>query len=184
MLQQINATRSPEDVEKWVVFAHHSVMQDAVVAVLDTLQIGYFQITGSTAAAKRTKMVAKFQEDSHTQVAVLSIQAAGTGFTLTRATKLFMVEMSFNTSVCMQAEDRIHRTGQLKPTQFVYCILNKSVEEQIWHLLQYKGTSASKVLDNGRSSNSWKTDEVVHWYHPEYVESKTAHHKKKHKTDM
>lgn len=58
---------------------------------------------------KRNALVKKFQDDDDTEVAILSIRAAGTGLNMTRANVAVMCELDWSPGNILQAEDRIHR---------------------------------------------------------------------------
>ncbi len=47
------------------------------------MKVGHIRIDGSVAAEHRMQLVQRFQNDAKTRVAVLSMGAAGTGYTLT-----------------------------------------------------------------------------------------------------
>ncbi|CAI7817035.1 unnamed protein product, partial [Closterium sp. NIES-54] len=76
-------------------------------------KVVYIRIDGSTAPEKRHHLVARFQEDPDTRVAVLGIHAAGVGLTLTAASTVVFAEMAWNPGDLVQAEDRAHRIGQV-----------------------------------------------------------------------
>ena len=62
-----------------------------------------------TSKAVRNRLVNQFQQDDVTEVAILSIRAAGTGLNMTRANVAVMCELDWSPGNILQAEDRIHR---------------------------------------------------------------------------
>ena len=73
---------------KLLVFAHHAEMLDALQAALRARGVVTMRIDGGTAAKKRQDLVASFQDvtaAASPRVALLSINAAGQGLTLTAA---------------------------------------------------------------------------------------------------
>ncbi|CAI5477220.1 unnamed protein product [Closterium sp. Yama58-4] len=97
---------------KFLVFAHHMTMMDALSDFFQKEKVGYIRIDGGTAPEKRHHLVSRFQEDAGTRVAVLGIHAAGVGLTLTAASTVVFAEMAWNPGDLVQAEDRAHRIGQ------------------------------------------------------------------------
>ena len=67
---------------KFLIFAHHSEVLDAIEEVIITDKIGYIRIDGKVVIEKRQDLVNKFQTDEDCLVAILSITACATGLTL------------------------------------------------------------------------------------------------------
>lgn len=63
--------------------------------MLNKSKTGYIRIDGSTPAQKREGLVKQFQEREDVRVAVLGIQAAGVGLTLTSASLVVFAELSW-----------------------------------------------------------------------------------------
>lgn len=119
--------------QKIVIFGHHRDVLDGVESAVRSL--GYqcirygicgvncgqgececrtwCRIDGGTASRRQQAYVARFQTEEECQVAIVGITAAGTGITLTAATTCVFVELYWNPGTLNQAEDRIHRIGQL-----------------------------------------------------------------------
>lgn len=72
------------------------------------------------------------------RVAILSITAASTGLTLTRANLVVFAELHFTPGTLQQAEDRAHRIGQLSPVNVHYLLAKGSADDLIWPLIQRK----------------------------------------------
>ena len=65
--------------EKFIIFAHHSEILDAVEELMNDKNAGYMRIDGSTNSTHRQRNATRFQTDKQCRVAVLSIAAAGVG---------------------------------------------------------------------------------------------------------
>lgn len=72
-----------EQDEKFLLFGHHAVMLDGCERVLSQAKVAYVRIDGGTPQQARNLLVHRFQEEEGVKVALLSIQAAGVGLTLT-----------------------------------------------------------------------------------------------------
>ena len=132
---------------KTIVFVHHKILGDAVEEVLPCIRID-----GSTPREKRDEYVQDFQE-GRVDYACLSMLAAGTGITMTRANNILFAELYFVPGVLMQAEDRAHRIGQKKSVTYVDFIAQKTVDEKIVKALRKKIDIASEIL--GEELRDW-----------------------------
>lgn len=133
---------------KTLVFVHHKVLGDAVEEVLPCIRID-----GSTPRERRDEYVKDFQE-GRVDYACLSMLAAGTGITLTRATNILFAELYFVPGVLMQAEDRAHRIGLQSPLTVTYVIANGSLDNHMFKRATSKLSTLDKCLD-GRSDRKF-----------------------------
>lgn len=85
--------------EKFIVFAHHIVMLDAITQCLEEKSIDYIRIDGSTRQNVRSDLIDYFQNNDECRVAVLSMIACNTGITLTAAKLVIFAELYWNPSV-------------------------------------------------------------------------------------
>jgi len=134
---------------KVLLFGHHRVMLDAVEEVVHRAHLKTMRIDGSTPDVRRTAYVRAFQEDDAVRVAVLSINAAGVGITLTRASLVIMMELLFGPKELFQAEDRVHRIGQTADSVLIrYLILKGSTDDVLWRMVTSKVRNSGLCLDN------------------------------------
>ncbi|XP_034533315.1 DNA annealing helicase and endonuclease ZRANB3 [Notolabrus celidotus] len=134
---------------KFLVFAHHLTMLQACTEAAIEAKAGYIRIDGSVPASERIQLVHKFQGDPETRVAILSIQAAGQGLTLTAASHVVFAELYWNPGHIKQAEDRAHRIGQTSSVNVHYLIANGTFDTVMWSMLNRKETVTGSTL-NGR----------------------------------
>ncbi|ORD93308.1 SMAL1 [Enterospora canceri] len=142
-----------EKETKFLVFAHHKTMIDAIAENIKSMNIKYMKIDGNVPVAKRKMLVDAFQKDDSYKVAVLSLTAASTGLTLTAASLVVFAELFWNPGVLMQAEDRAHRIGQTKPVEVLYLVCEKTIDEIVWPYLLRKLSVLEKI---GLSKNELK----------------------------
>lgn len=139
-----------------VVFAHHTAVLDAICAKLKAEEVPFGRIDGSTPLNKRQQVVNDFQAGK-LQAAVLSITAASTGLTLTRAYDMLICELPFGPGLAAQAEDRIHRIGQKNAAMIRYMIVERTIDDVLWRLINSKSSIAHGILD-GRAKSSFDAE--------------------------
>ncbi|CAO2821705.1 unnamed protein product [Amaranthus hypochondriacus] len=156
---------------KFIIFAHHQTMIEAIHKFLQKKKVGCIRIDGSTPAASRQALVTDFQEKEAIKAAILSIKAGGVGLTLTAASTVIFAELSWTPGDMIQAEDRAHRIGQVSSVNVYYLLANDTVDDIIWDVVQNKLENLGQVLD-GREN----TMEVSH-NRPSYspAKQKTLH---------
>ncbi|XP_048341561.1 SWI/SNF-related matrix-associated actin-dependent regulator of chromatin subfamily A-like protein 1 [Sphaerodactylus townsendi] len=124
--------------EKFLVFAHHKLILDAVSEALQKKHIGYIRIDGSTPSADRQSLCQEFQFSEKYAVAVLSLTAANMGLTFSSADLVVFAELFWNPGVLLQAEDRVHRIGQTSSVDIHYLVAKGTADDYLWPIIQEK----------------------------------------------
>lgn len=93
---------------------------------------------GGLNSAERAGIVSAFQACDGPPVLVLSLRAAGTGLTLTRAADVIHFDRWWNPAVEAQASDRAHRIGQTRTVTVTTLTSATTVEEHIASMQQRK----------------------------------------------
>ncbi|CAA7398605.1 unnamed protein product [Spirodela intermedia] len=117
---------------KFLIFAYHHPMLDAIHKFLLKKKVGCIRIDGSTPSSTRQELVSQFQEKDDIKAAVLSIKAAGFGLTLTAASTVIFSELSWTPGDIIQAEDRAYRIGQVHSVNVYYLLSNETVDDIMW----------------------------------------------------
>ncbi|NWW14081.1 SMAL1 protein, partial [Oreocharis arfaki] len=145
---------------KFLVFAHHKIMLDAVVAELKKKHIEHIRIDGSTSSAERQALCQKFQFSEKQAVAVLSLTAANMGLTLSAADLVVFAELFWNPGILIQAEDRAHRIGQTSSVNVHYLVAKGTADDYLWPMIQEKikvlgeaGLSETNFSETAESTN-------------------------------
>lgn len=134
--------------QKFLVFAHHTVLLDAIEQVCSRRKTcKYIRIDGKTPSSERSKLVNSFQNEENVKVAILSIRAAGVGLTLTAASIVVFAEMTWTPGEIIQAEDRAHRIGQASSVNVYFLHVKQSVDDIIWASVQSKLENVGQALD-------------------------------------
>jgi len=133
----------PEDV-KVVVFAwHREVVSEIVKALQDTDRTVDY-ITGEVSEEKRQKAIDAFQTGGLNTL-VMNMQAGGVGITLTAATKALYVQFPYSAIHWIQSQKRVHRIGSKQPVQIIKIIIEKSIDEDVYKILQDRVVNIEKV---------------------------------------
>jgi SWI/SNF-related matrix-associated actin-dependent regulator of chromatin subfamily A-like protein 1 len=118
-----------ETNESVLVFAvHKTVIAELSKSLSDFSPI---VITGDTEMSKRHLLVEEFQLNPKKRLFIGNIQAAGTGFTLTKATRVVFVEYSWTPSDNIQAADRAHRVNQRENVLVHYLVYRHSIDAKV-----------------------------------------------------
>ncbi|XP_057884416.1 SWI/SNF-related matrix-associated actin-dependent regulator of chromatin subfamily A-like protein 1 [Melospiza georgiana] len=145
---------------KFLVFAHHKIMLDAVAAELKKKHVEHIRIDGSTSSAERQTLCQKFQLSEKQAVAVLSLTAANMGLTLSAADLVVFAELFWNPGILIQAEDRAHRIGQTSSVNVHYLVAKGTADDYLWPMIQEKikvlgeaGLSETNFSETAESTN-------------------------------
>ena len=133
---------------KIVIFSQWKKMFDLLCSELDKVGLSYEYLNGDIPAGERKTMIERFQHDQTLKI-FLSTDAGGVGINLQRANMLINIDLPWNPAVLEQRIGRIYRLGQKKHIQVYNFISEGSIEHRILHLLDFKKTVFTGVLDEG-----------------------------------
>lgn len=134
-----------------LVFSQFTTMLDLIRKALEAAGIPTMTITGATPTQRRAELVQEFNEAPQETVFLLSLRAAGTGLTLTRADYVFLYDPWWNPAVERQAIDRTHRIGQDKPVFAYRLVAAETVEEKVLRMQEEKAELFEDVLGGTES---------------------------------
>ncbi|MFI8932463.1 DEAD/DEAH box helicase [Streptomyces sp. NPDC053474] len=134
-----------------LIFTQYTAMARLIEAHLQQRAIASQFLHGATPVAARETMVQRFQ-DGEVPVFLLSLKAAGTGLTLTRAGHVIHFDRWWNPAVEEQATDRAYRIGQTQPVMVHRLLTEGTIEDHIADLLESKRQLADAVLDSGEAA--------------------------------
>uniref|UniRef100_A0A0A9D1M8 Helicase C-terminal domain-containing protein n=1 Tax=Arundo donax TaxID=35708 RepID=A0A0A9D1M8_ARUDO len=132
---------------KFLIFAHHVTMIDAIEQYLLKKKVKCIRIDGKTPVTTRQTLVTDFQNKDDIRAAVLSIKAGGFGLILTAASTVFFAELSWTPGDVIQAEDRAHRIGQVSSVNVYYLLAHDTIDDMIWGSIQGKLENLGQMLD-------------------------------------
>ena len=82
---------------------------------------------------------------------IFYILLAGVAITLTAASSVFFAELFWTPGSMLQAEDRVHRIGQLSPVNITYFLGNETVDDIIWPMIQKKMKTLGELFEGERN---------------------------------
>ncbi len=129
-----------------LVFSQFVRMLELIAPRIEQAGIRLFTITGKTPVERRAERIESFNASEEPAVFLLSLRAAGTGITLTKADYVFIYDPWWNPAVERQAIDRTHRIGQQQPVMAYRMIAANSVEERVLALQREKAELFEQVV--------------------------------------
>jgi SWI/SNF-related matrix-associated actin-dependent regulator 1 of chromatin subfamily A len=113
--------------EPIVVFSASKQAIGLAAKRLTKLGIGFVSITGDTPGVDRGGIVQSFQSGS-VRVFLGTIGAGGEGITLTASSTVIFLDRDWSPAKNAQAEDRLHRIGQLNAVQIIDIMARDTVD--------------------------------------------------------
>ena len=127
-----------------VVFGEHADVLDFFMRALTVLGIPYVRLDGKASKMERQTAVDDFQAGK-IKVFVGS-SAAHVGITLHRAKHVLFLERWFTSAAEEQAEDRVRRFGQMKPTTMWYLQAEDTIDDRIAHIVEAKRALVASTI--------------------------------------
>lgn len=135
-----------------LIFSAWTSCLDLLGCLLETLDVGFLRMDGSTPVRDRQDLVDRYQNDPSIPVFLLSTKACGLGITLTAADVCIIHDLDFNPFNDLQAQDRAHRVGQTKVVHVIKLVTKSTVDEHIYNIQEQK----AKMNDAIMGSDEWK----------------------------
>jgi SWI/SNF-related matrix-associated actin-dependent regulator 1 of chromatin subfamily A len=141
-----------EEVDKLVVFCHHHVMIDGLHDALNKAGVNHVVYDGRTPDKQRQPAIDTFNTDPECRVFVAQTTAAGVGLTLIGTEEhpcftCLMAELDWVPGNIEQAEDRLHRIGQLNNVLVYHTVLEGSLDAYMARMLVEKMDVIDRTLD-------------------------------------
>jgi SNF2 family DNA or RNA helicase len=122
--------------EPVVVFCEHQEVVQSLQRGLKSQRIGCVTVDGSTNRKDRQAAIDNFQ--AGTVPVFIGTKAAKEGITLIRARHLLFVERYWTSAEEEQAEDRIRRIGQTRPTTIWFLHATGTIDDRMAQIIEYK----------------------------------------------
>jgi len=148
--QRVNELLEEDSDNKIVIFSNY---YETINKLYNLYGNKCVKLTGSSSMNERELAVNRFQTDENIKIFIGNLVAGGVGITLTKGNIMFFMDMSFVPSDHTQAEDRIHRIGQDKNVNIFYPILENTLEEYIYDVLNEKKRVIDTSIDGVKCEN-------------------------------
>lgn len=111
----------------------------------------YYRLDGQTSGEIRDHQISSFNSmQSDVSIFLLSTRAGGLGINLATADVVVLYDSDWNPQVDLQAIDRAHRIGQLKPVHVYRLVHEYTIEEKILERATMKLQLDSAVIQSGK----------------------------------
>lgn len=142
-------------VEQVVIFSQYAQVIKLLQARLEKANISHGIYIGATPPEQREKIIRQFQ-DGQLKVFAGTIDAGGTGITLTAASTVIFIDRSWSHSKNRQAEDRLHRIGQKNAVQVIDIISRGTIDAKRKEEIDMKWSWIKQLL--GEEDDEEPTD--------------------------
>ncbi len=143
-----------------LLFSQFTGMLALIKQELETRNIKYQYLDGSTKAEDRIQLVTSFNAGEQ-DVFLISLKAGGTGLNLTGADMVIHYDPWWNPAVEDQATDRAYRIGQKNSVQVVRLITKNTIEEKIYELQQKKREMIDSLIKPGENFLTKMSEEEI-----------------------
>lgn len=147
-LQKILKTIKSSTKDKVVVVSSFTKTLDLVGAMAEEEGWKSVRLDGSTDVSRRNLAVEQFQRDPNVFLFLLSTKAGGAGLNLFAANRLILFDSSWNPAFDTQAQARVWRDGQTKPTWIYRFLTTGMLDEKIFQRQLVKNEMGRSVLDD------------------------------------
>ena len=130
---------------KTLVFSRSKRLLDILGSLLAAKAIAFVRIDGDVAVDRRGKLVAAFNNSPDVSVCLITAQVGGVGLTFQSASRVILLDPSWNPAVDAQAVDRVHRIGQTQDVVVCRLIACGTVDEMIYRNQVFKTMAAKQV---------------------------------------
>ena len=134
--------------KKLVIFCRFRPEIDLITKLIQKKKLGFISIYGDVKLEDRGSLVDDFQKNKDTRIALLQIDTAGLGITLTAADTCVYYSVNFNYAAYSQSLARIHRIGQKNNCTYIHLVVEKTIDERVYKALAAKEDLATTVVDD------------------------------------
>ncbi|KAF2098631.1 hypothetical protein NA57DRAFT_75869 [Rhizodiscina lignyota] len=119
--------REHDPGSKSLIFSQYPDFLQVLGGALRHFKIGYSSFSDKLG-------VEKFKKDASVETILLDAKSDSSGLNLVNATHVFLCEPLINTTIELQAINRVHRIGQQRPTAVYMYLISDTVEESIYDI--------------------------------------------------
>lgn len=146
IVRHIIHLKTLDPLVKVLIFSQWEQVLELLTKSLDLNHISWIRMEHNHKMHKG-KAVVEFQNNATLTAFLLNSKSQSSGLTLVAASHVFIVEPILS-GLDQQAINRVHRIGQTKPTFVWRYIINDTVEERIWEMLESNVEKNHSWLEN------------------------------------
>ena len=146
--------------EKCIIFSNWTNIINPAYELLQQKGFNPALYTGENSSTREEEKN-KFQTDKTCKVILGTIDAMGTGLTLTEASTCIFLDEPWNRAKKDQCEDRIHRIGTHKSPNIITLMCKGSIDEKIHDIVYRKGKIADIIID--KEEDIFKNPKVLNY---------------------
>ena len=129
-----------------LIFSQFVMMLDILQEYMIARGYRFNRMDGQTPIEERQKMIHEYNDDAEIFAFLLSTRTAGLGINLTGADTVIIHDIDFNPYNDRQAENRVHRVGQVRDVTVYKLISEASVEERMLNIAKHKEHLEQQVV--------------------------------------
>jgi DNA repair protein RAD5 len=133
-------------VSQWVRLL--KIIQERILAenICPSSEDAIIRLQGDVPSKIRTDSISRFQTDDSVRICLLSLNSSSEGITLTKASRMYIMDPWWNPSRDYQAMHRLHRIGQTRPVKIFAIYLGGTIEDRIRTMRASKGAIAMAAV--------------------------------------
>lgn len=143
--------------EPFIIFTYHKDLARRIEAHMRLRNVPVDILTGDTPKRQRQDLVRAFQRGEG-RVLVCTLDAAGTGLTMTRARIVLFAEIDWSPSKLFQSEDRVHRVSQVREVDIYYFVVPETLDARVATVVSAKANVAGMALFDTEANNNDEQD--------------------------
>ncbi|KAK1963536.1 SNF2 family domain-containing protein [Colletotrichum sublineola] len=148
--------------DKIIIFVEFIKTAVLLGIVLNLEGIPFVYLNGKLTSTEKLKAVETFKTKPQVKILIASMKVGGQALNLTCANRVIQVDSWWNEAAGDQANGRVNRMGQLKPSHAVVIKARGTIDEHITDLQNRKTEEIEHILqDNGRVTEVLSEYEVM-----------------------
>jgi hypothetical protein len=137
-----------------LVFSQFSLQLDLLEDYCILRKWDFCRISGNVSHEERREEIARFNaRGSQTNIFLLGTKAGGVGINLATADTVILFDSDWNPQLDLQAQDRAHRIGQMKPVIVYRLTTKETVEKRLLTSAEQKRRLEKLVIKKGTLAN-------------------------------
>ncbi|KAL5004275.1 hypothetical protein ScPMuIL_017731 [Solemya velum] len=140
LMLSLQKLREKDKSIKSIVVSQFTSMLSLLEIPLRMQGFNFVRLDGTMTSKRRTEVIRSFTDErsGSPTIILLSLKAGGVGINLTAASRVFLIDPSWNPASEEQVFDRCHRLGQTKDVVITKFVVEDSVEQRMLELQEKK----------------------------------------------